>query len=118
MGLYDGQRYYLIVSAILRGHHFLPSHCENPPLNLLADLLFECIVEEEFVPGRIYQARSAGMALASVLSIQLCLDTECQHVNQPCQRVTRTISGLQLGDLTLTLVADAIYFLAGPLTTP
>jgi hypothetical protein len=95
-----------------------PAIAKTLPPHLLADLLFECIIEEEVIPGRIDQACSAGMALASVLSIQLCLNPECQHIKQLSQRITRTISGLQLDDPALALVANVLCLLAGPLTTP
>ena len=95
-----------------------PAIAKILPPNLLADLLLECIIEGEVVPGRADQACSAGMALASVLSIQLCLDTECQRLRRLSQRVTRTISSLQLDDPTLALVANVLCLLAGPLTTP
>ena len=86
--------------------------------HLLADLFFECIIEEEVVRGRIDQACSAGMALASVLSIQLCLNPECQYVQEICRRVTSTIPSLKLDDPAFTLVANALCLLAEPLTAP
>ena len=95
-----------------------PAIAKTFPPHLLADLLLECILEGEVVPGRADQACSAGMALASVLSVQLCLDPECKHLRRLIQRVTRTISRLQLDDPTMTLVANALCLLAGPLTTP
>ena len=92
-----------------------PAIAKILPPYLLADLLFESIVEGEVVPGRIDQACSAGMALASVLSIQLCLDPECQHVKKLSQRITETIPDLQLDDPTLVLVTNTLCLLAGPL---
>ena len=95
-----------------------PTIAKTLPPYLLAHLLFECIIEEEIVPGRMDQACSAGMALASVLSIQLCLNPECQHAQEICRRVMSTIPMLKLDGPTLTLVANALCLLAEPLTAP
>ena len=94
-----------------------PAIAKTLPPHLLADLLFESIIEGGVVPGRIDQACSAGMALASVLSIQLCLEPECLDAKQLCERVTHTIPDLQLDDPTLVLVTNTLCLLAGPLTT-
>ena len=48
-------------------------------LQVLADLFFDCLLERRVIPGKEEHAISTGMALASVLSIQLCIDPRSQE---------------------------------------
>ena len=97
-----------------------PTIARTLPIHILVDLLFECIFEGEIVPGKLDQVRSVGMVLASVLSIQLCLDPGSPHLKELCGRITGTVTRLQTNDLTLTLVRDTLCSVTRPppLLTP
>jgi len=47
---------------------------------VLADLFFDCLLDGQVIPGKEEHAVSTGMALASVLSIQLCIEPESQEL--------------------------------------
>ena len=90
-----------------------PSLAAILPTHVLVDLLFECIFEWEILPGKSDQARSVGMALASVLSVQLCLDPESQQMEELRERIA-SLGGLRVEDTVLMLVVDILCSVAGP----
>jgi len=97
-----------------------PAIARTLPTHILVDLLFECIFEEKIIPGKLDQACSVGMVLASVLSIQLCLDPDSPHLKELCERITGTVTRLRTDGLALTLVRDTLCSVTGPppLLTP
>ena len=60
---------------------------------VLAGLFFDCLLGREVIPGKMEYASSIGMALASVLSIQLSTEPQleglqeiCRHINSELQK--------------------------------
>jgi len=63
---------------------------------VLAQLFFGCLVDRQVIPGKAEQARAIAMALASVLSAQLCLESEDKDsdLRELCGRIVVSIDGL------------------------
>ena len=55
--------------------------------HVLADLFFDCLLDGEVIPGKLEYASSIGMALASVLSIQLGLDPRAEDLQEICRHI-------------------------------
>ena len=53
----------------------------------LADLFFDCLLDGQIIPGKLEHANSIGMALASVLSVQLNMGPESETLEALCQRL-------------------------------
>ena len=53
----------------------------------LADLFFDCLLDGEIIPGKSEHAISIGMALASVLGVQLSMEPESETLKALCQRL-------------------------------
>ena len=53
----------------------------------LADLFFDCFLDGQIIPGKSEYAISMGMALASVLSVQLSMEPESETLEALCQRL-------------------------------
>ena len=53
----------------------------------LADLFFDCLLDGRIIPGKTEHLISIGMALASVLSIQLSVEPESGTLEALCQRL-------------------------------
>jgi len=62
-------------------------------LQVLADLFLDCLLERRVIPGKEEHAISTGMALASVLSVQLCIESRSQEFEGLCERIS---NGVQL----------------------
>ena len=56
--------------------------------HILADLFFDCLLDGRVVPGKEEHAISIGMALASVLSIQLIIAPEDRDLRDLCERIS------------------------------
>jgi len=56
--------------------------------NILADLFFDCLLDGRVIPGKEGHAISIGMALASVLSIQLSIETRSEELRDLCARIS------------------------------
>ena len=69
----------------------------------LADLLFDCLLDGWVVPSKLERAGSIGMALASVLSIQLGMEPEDERLRELCERL--------LSQIQLKLSPDRTFFL-------
>ena len=82
------------------------------PTHVLADLFFECFSGWEIAAGKLDQARSAGMALASVLSVQLCLDPGSQ-MRELLERM-HIMDWFRMEDHTANLVVETLCLVAGP----
>ena len=62
---------------------------------MLAELFLGCFMDKQVRPGKTEQASVVAMALASVLSAQLCLDPENEDLEELCKRIIGGIDGLQ-----------------------
>ena len=78
----------------------------------LADLFSECLLDRRVVPGRAEQAISIGMALASVLGIQLSVEPEREDLEELCKRITQHTNLLPSFEDTFELVASVLGFVA------
>jgi len=56
--------------------------------HILADLFFDCLLDGRVIPGKEEHAASIGMALASVLSIQLTIEPEDRDLRDLCERIS------------------------------
>ena len=65
------------------------------PPSALAELFFGCFMDKQLRPGKVEQASAVAMALASVLSTQLCLDPENDDLKRLCKRIMSGLDGLQ-----------------------
>jgi len=63
--------------------------------HVLAELFFGCFVDKQVRPGKVDQATAVAMALASVLSVQLCLDPENEDLKELCKRIMGSLGGLE-----------------------
>lgn len=54
---------------------------------VLADLFFDCLLDGQIIPGMSEHASSIGMALASVLSVHLCIEPEDEGLHALCGRI-------------------------------
>ena len=55
--------------------------------HILADLLFDCLLDGQVIQGRSEHASSIGMALASILSVRLCVESEDEGLRELCGRL-------------------------------
>jgi hypothetical protein len=69
------------------GHNLVPGNCGDIVTHTLADLFFDCFLDGEIIPGKTEHAISIGMALASVLSVQLSMEPESETLEALCQRL-------------------------------
>jgi len=61
---------------------------------VLAELFFGCFMDKQVLPGRVEQASAVAMALASVLSAQLCSKPENEDLKELCGRIVDGINEL------------------------
>lgn len=54
---------------------------------LLTDLFLECLLDGRVIPGKLEHASAIGMALASVLSIQLSIEPEREDLHDLCRTI-------------------------------
>ena len=81
--------------------------------HILADLFFGCLLDGEVIPGKSEHAISIGMALASVLSIQLTMEPENQALGVLCERILDCVKPPHSTEPTYMLVAATLDFVAG-----
>ena len=55
--------------------------------HVLADLLFDCLLNGNVIPAKLEHADAIGMALASVLSTRLVIEPESQELVGLCERI-------------------------------
>jgi len=60
---------------------------------VLAELFFGCFMDKRVLPGKVEQASAVAMALASVLSAQLCSGPENEDLDELCKRIVDSIDG-------------------------
>jgi len=56
--------------------------------HILVDLFFDCLLDGRLIPSKEEHAISIGMALASVLSIQLSVEPESKELEDLCKRIS------------------------------
>ena len=78
----------------------------------LADLFIECLVDRRVVTGRVEEASSIGMALASVLGIQLSVEPEREDLEELCERVVRHTNLAPSFEDKFELIASVLDFVA------
>ena len=61
----------------------------------LADLYFDCYSDNEIIPDRLEHAIAIGMALASILVVQLSVEPESETLKALCQRILNHFQYLQ-----------------------
>ena len=55
--------------------------------HILSNLFLECLLDGRVIPGKLDHASMIGMALASVLSIQLCMEPEREDLQDLCHTI-------------------------------
>ena len=80
--------------------------------HILTDLFFECLLDRRVVPGRAEQASLIGMALTSVLSIQLSVEPGSDDLNRLCQRIVHNVDLSSSPEVVFGLVASVLDFVA------
>jgi len=84
----------------------------------LADLFFDCLLDGRVIPGKEEHVISIGMALASVLSIQLTIKPEDRDLKDLCERISDDGELVPLWELVpqfdpmLTLIFTVLKFVA------
>jgi len=56
--------------------------------HILADLFFECLLDGRVIPGKEEHAISIGMALASILGVQLSIEPGSEELRDLCERIS------------------------------
>ena len=70
----------------------------------LANLFFDCLVDGRVVPDRLEHATAIGMALVSVLSIQLCVEPKNEDLEEFCKHIYDKVQGVRSVGPVLALV--------------
>jgi len=95
-----------------------PEIAEVLPPHILVDLFFDCLLDGRVIPGKEEHAISIGMALASVLSIQLSMEPESKELRDICERISDDSELVSPWDLvpqfdsTMELVGTVLKFVA------
>lgn len=85
--------------------------------HILTDRFFDCYWDGQVVAGRLEDASSRGMALASVLSTCLVLKPEDQVLGGLCQRIWKGIEKGVTFDPKCRVVQLTLGFVTGPFGT-
>ena len=80
--------------------------------HILADLFFDCLLDGRVVPGKSEHASSIGMALASVLSARLTIETEDKGLVGLCKRIDNGVEWVSSSEPTFMLVVATLRFVA------
>jgi hypothetical protein len=80
--------------------------------HVLTNLFFDCLLDRRVVPGRAEHASLIGMTLASILGIQLSVDSDGEGLNQLCQRIVHNVDLTSSPEPVFTLVASVLDFVA------
>ena len=76
--------------------------------HVLADLFFDCLLVGQVIPGKAEHASSIGMALASILSIRLCMEPEDESLRELRDRLVSQVQWEHTSEPTLSLVATVL----------
>ena len=82
------------------------------PPHILVDLFFECLLDGRVIPDRLEHATSIGMALASVLSIRLSVESEDKELEELCERIGSSTKWLSPFESTFGLVVAVLKLVA------
>ena len=77
--------------------------------HILADLFFECFLDDQVIPGKLEYASSLGMTLASVLSTKFIMDPECKDLKEICDRITHHLSPYQGESMFAVVIAVLLW---------
>jgi len=94
--------------------------------HILADLFFDCLLDGRVIPGKEEHVISIGMALASVLSIQLTMEPKNKGLRDLCERISDGGELVPIWDFgiqsrsNLALIVTVLKFIAEtvPCTPP
>ena len=81
-------------------------------LHILADLFFDCLLDGRVIHGRSEHASSIGMALASILSIRLCMESEDEGLRDLCARLVSQVRRDLSSEPMFSLVVEALRLVA------
>jgi len=81
--------------------------------HILADLFFDCLLDGRVIPGKSEHASSIGMALASVLSTRLNVESENKSLRELCRHLLSQIEWKYSPESTFNLVMTALQEVAG-----
>jgi len=84
--------------------------------HILADLFFDCLLDGWVIPGKEEHGSSIGMALASVLSIQISTGPDDEGLRGLCERLVSQFSEERLSGSMFSLVMEVLELVAGVLT--
>ena len=76
--------------------------------HILADLFFDCLLDGGVIPGKSEHAGSIGMALASVLSVRLSMESEDESLRGLCEHLLSQIQWKFSPEPTFELVVAAL----------
>jgi len=79
--------------------------------HILVQLLFDCLVDGQVVPGKSEHASSIGMTLAAVLSTQLTIEPGNRGVRELCERIEDDVQWVPSSEPTLALVVAVLKFI-------
>ena len=65
--------------------------------HVLADLFFDCLLGGEVIPGKLEHASSIGMALASVLTVQLSMGPQAEDPQENCRHINSKLQNKSTG---------------------
>ena len=82
---------------------------------ILANLFFDCLLDGQVIPDKSEHATSIGMALVSVLSIHLSVETEGEGLKELCERI---ISDVQSGPRSESMLESVVAILKFVAQTP
>ena len=80
--------------------------------HILSDLFFDCLLDGRVISGKSEHASSIGMALASVLSIQLSMEPKDEGLGELCQRLLSQVQWERSSEPTFLLVVVVLKFVA------
>ena len=83
--------------------------------HLLANLFFDCLLDGQVIPDKLEHATSIGMALVSVLSIHLSVETEGEGLKELCEHIT---SDVRSGPRSKPFLEFVIRILKSVVQTP
>ena len=79
--------------------------------SVLADLLFDCLLDGQVIPGKSGHATPVGMALASILSIQLSTASQHQELKETSERIQNHLELAHRSDPKFRLITVALKFI-------
>jgi hypothetical protein len=84
--------------------------------HILANLFFDCFLDGQVIPSKLEHATSIGMALASVLSVQLSMEPGSESLKELCKQIISDIRKDSTSPSTFQLILGVLRFVAKPFT--